>query len=136
MPGAEEQPRLRVLLDQNVPNQVGAWLKEQRPSWRVAHTSEMELQGKSDADVFIWAQDNGYLIITFDASFADGRSFPVADHHGIIRLRVWPTTVEETNRALDRLFQETDESELEGALVIVGRHRIRIRRRSAQRRTR
>ena len=136
MPGAEKQPGLRVLLDQNVPNQVGSWLINQRPSWQVVHTSDVGLQGMSDAEVYAWAQTNEHLVITFDTSFADGRSFPVADHHGIIRLRVWPTTIEETSRALARLLQETDDSELEGALVIVGRHRIRISRGSRQRRTR
>lgn len=106
----------------------------------MVHTSDVGLQGMSDAEVYAWAQTNEHLVITFDTSFADGRSFPVADHHGIIRLRVWPTTIEETreetSRALARLLQETDDSELEGALVIVGRHRIRISRGSRQRRTR
>jgi predicted nuclease of predicted toxin-antitoxin system len=67
------------------------------------------------------------MIVTFDEDFADQRSFPIYRHHGIIRLRVWPTTVEETQSALTRLLEEVTDSELSGALVIVGRRRIRVR---------
>lgn len=45
----------------------------------------------------------------------------------MIRLRVWPTTREETQSALGRVFDEVDGEELREALVIVGRTKIRIR---------
>jgi len=45
-------------------------------------------------------------------------------HHGAVRLRVWPTTIEETQDALERLLSDR---ELLGSLVIVGRTRIRVR---------
>jgi len=65
--------------------------------------------------------------MTFDEDFADQRAFPVGSHWGIVRLRIWPTTIEETKRALERLFTEVSEGELSRALVIVDRTRIRIR---------
>ena len=74
------------------------------------------------------AQERRSLIVTFDEDFADRRSFPVGSHHGVIRLHVWPTTVEETQSALERLLGEVADEELRGALVIVDRHRIRVRR--------
>ena len=70
-------------------------------------------------------QRNGALIISFDEDFADGRSFSARDHHGIVRLRVWPTTIDETEQAHARLFSEVSADELTGALVIVDRSRIR-----------
>lgn len=118
---------LQVLLDQNVPREVGTWLQIQRPRWRVVHTSAVGLQGKPDTEIYAWAQANGYLIITFDEDFADQRSFPVGRHAGIIRLRVWPTTVEEAESALTRLLEQVDDLELIGALVIVGPRHIRMR---------
>ena len=127
MPEVESQAGLRILLDQNVPKDVTMWLRENRPTWEVAHTSDVHLDGSPDSEVFSWAQENGYLIVTFDVHFADQRSFPVGNHHGIIRLRVWPTTVEEVVRALGRLLDEVTDQELRGALVIVGRNNIRIR---------
>jgi len=127
LPETEDLPPIQVLLDQNVPREVGSWLQRWRSTWGVTHTSEVGLQGKSDAEVFYWAQENDHLIITFDEDFADQRSFPVGQHQGIIRLRVWPTTVEEAVNALSRLLGQVNDLELVGALVIVGRHRIRIR---------
>ena len=60
------------------------------------------------------------------------RSFPVGDHFGIVRLRVWPTTAEETTAALQRLLEQVGEGELRGALVIVDRSRIRVRPRRTE----
>jgi predicted nuclease of predicted toxin-antitoxin system len=121
--------RLIVLLDQNVPRAVASWLRSMRPAWMVHHTSDVGLSGHSDEAVFSWAVQHNALIITFDEDFADGRSFPAREHHGIVSLRVWPTTTEETQQALDRLFREVSDDELSGALVIVGPSRIRIRSR-------
>lgn len=117
-----------VLLDQNVPQSIVAWLKQKRPNWQVVHVASTALSGKPDRDIFEWAQRNHAIIVTYDEDFADQRSFPVHQHHGIIRLRVWPTTIEETQRALARLLEEFSDDEITGALVIIDRHRIRLRR--------
>jgi hypothetical protein len=68
------------------------------------------------------------LMKTSDEDFADQRSFPVGQHYGVIRLRVWPTTIEETQNGLSRLLEQSDDSELAGSLVIIGQHHIRVRR--------
>jgi predicted nuclease of predicted toxin-antitoxin system len=120
--------RLRIFLDENVPRAVADWLRSVRPDWLVEHVSEVGLDGKSDREVFDWAQQRGAIVATFDEDFADRRLFPVGEHHGVIRLRVWPTTVEVTQEALDRLLALVPEASLRGALVIVDNARIRIRR--------
>lgn len=120
--------RFAVLLDQNVPRPVTAWLRGRRPGWRVDHASEVGLAGKRDQELFAWAQRRRALIVTFDEDFADQRTFPVGSHHGVVRLRVWPTTTEETQKALGRLLDSSEEEELTGALVIIDSHRIRIRK--------
>ncbi len=116
-----------VLLDQNVPQAITPWLRHLKPTWIVHHTSEVDLSGKIDEDIYAWAQEHQTLIVTFDEDFADQRSFPLGEHHGIIRLRVWPTTIEETQRALDHLLKEVPDQDLRQALVIVDRNKIRIR---------
>ncbi|MBK9948980.1 MAG: hypothetical protein IPP12_17570 [Nitrospira sp.] len=63
-----------------------------------------------------------------DEDFSDQRTFPISSHAGIIRLRVWPTTIEETQDALARLLAEVPDAELAQALVIIDRHAIRVRR--------
>lgn len=86
------------------------------------------LSGRPDEELFAWAQQQRALIITFDEDFADQRAFPLGSHAGIIRLHVWPTSIEETQRALDRLLTEVADAELARALVIIDREAIRIRR--------
>lgn len=77
---------LALLLDQNVPSAIAMWLRTLKPSWVVAHTSEVGLSGKSDEEIFRWAQRRQAVIVTFDEDFADHRSFPVGMHHGVVRL--------------------------------------------------
>jgi len=93
--------RLTVLLDQNVPRAIAPWLRTLKTNWVVYHTSDVGLSSQNDEEVFAWAQRNGAIIISFDEDFADGRSFPALEHHGIVRLRVWPTTTGETEQALN-----------------------------------
>jgi predicted nuclease of predicted toxin-antitoxin system len=94
----------------------------------VSHASDVGLSGWPDEALFAWAQHRSALIITFDEDFADQRTFPLGSHSGIIRLRIWPTTIEETQRALDRLLAEVPDAELARALVIIDREAIRVRR--------
>ena len=67
-------------------------------------------------------------MITFEEDFADARMYPAGSHTGVIRLRVWPTTIENTEEALARLLETITDEELPGSLIIVDQRRIRIRR--------
>jgi predicted nuclease of predicted toxin-antitoxin system len=122
------EQELRILLDQNVPHAVAEWLTGARAGWTVEHVSDLGMDGMSDRQVFDRAQQSGAIVITFDEDFADRRLFPVGEHCGVIRLRVWPTTIEATKAALDRLLTSVPDVDLRGALVIIDNSRIRIRR--------
>ena len=121
-------PHLHFFLDQNIPREIAAWLRAERPDWKVSHVHDAGLLGRADADIFRWAQAHEAIIVTYDEDFADARLFPLGSHHGIIRLRVWPTTVEATKEALGRVFLHVPIGELAGNLVIVDSARIRLRR--------
>ncbi len=118
---------LHILLDQNVPAELVEWLCLQRPHWVVSHANQVGLRGQPDAEVFRWAQTHQAMVVTFDEDFADARLFPLGTHHGVIRLRVWPTTVEQTRNALERLLAQVPERQLPGSLVIIDREKIRLR---------
>lgn len=118
---------LTVLLDQNVPRLVGQFLRRRRPEWRVLHASEVDLAGAPDERIFQWAQRERAIIVTFDEDLADARMYPLGSHAGVIRLRVWPTTVEHTQEALERLLTNVPDEDLSGSLVIIDRERIRVR---------
>jgi predicted nuclease of predicted toxin-antitoxin system len=120
--------RLTLLLDQNVPQQVSDFVRLKRPEWRVLHVNEIGLQGASDEAIFQRAQTDGAIVVTFDEDFADTRMYPVGSHAGVIRLRVWPTTIEQTEKALGRLLESVEDHDLPGSLVIIDEQRIRVRK--------
>jgi predicted nuclease of predicted toxin-antitoxin system len=119
---------LSILLDQNKPAAVGDYLRNQKPRWTVRHVTTIGLSGASDAAIFEWAQQNSAIVLTFDEDFADTRMYPVGEHAGVIRLRVWPTTVELAQAALERLLSTTEDEALPGSLVMIDNHKIRIRK--------
>jgi len=119
---------LRVLIDQNIPVEVAVWLRLRRPHWRIDHVSEVALWGSSDLAIFAWAQERAAVVFTFDEDFADARMFPAGTHAGVVRFRVWPTTVERTIEAMTRLLGAVAETDLAGSLTIVDKRTIRIRR--------
>ncbi len=119
---------LRVLLDQNVPQDCLAWLQQVRPAWSVWHVNLIGLAGRPDSEVFRWAQERQAIVVSYDEDFADARTFPLGAHYGIIRLRVWPTTIELTIDALQRVLNQVPESDLARNLLIVDNRRIRLRR--------
>jgi predicted nuclease of predicted toxin-antitoxin system len=119
---------LNVLLDQNVPLAVADWLRTQRPDWTVEHVNELGLQGKPDEYLYRWAQEKRAIIITFDEDFGDARLYALGRHEGIIRLRIWPTTVEHTEEALSRLLALLPVSEWRKSLIIIDDQKIRVRR--------
>jgi predicted nuclease of predicted toxin-antitoxin system len=97
---ADAEPR--ILLDQNVPVAAADWLRRQRPSWQVDHVNELGFAGRPDEFLYRWAQEHKSTIVTFDEHFADARFHDLGHHFGIVRLRVWPTTIEATISALNR----------------------------------
>lgn len=119
---------LHILLDQNVPQDCAAWLRQTRPHWTVWHVNQTGLMGRPDAEVFRWAQERQAMVVSYDEDFADARTFPLGAHHGIIRLRVWPTTVEATIAGLQRVLDQVPEADLPRNLIIVDNQRIRLRR--------
>ena len=119
---------MRILLDENIPLAVAAWLRSRRPRWVVFHVLEVGLHGNPDFEVFQWAQINRCTIVTYDRGFADRRTLGAGLHCGIIHLRIRPTTIEQTRLALDRFLDQMEEADLNGALVVIGRQNIRVRR--------
>jgi predicted nuclease of predicted toxin-antitoxin system len=119
---------LRILFDQNIPSSVCEFVRKRKPHWEVRHVNDVGLQGATDDAIFHWAQNDLSIVITFDEDFADARMYPAGSHAGVVRLRVWPTTIENTETALARLFDSVAEEDLQGSLVIVDAAKIRVRR--------
>ena len=122
------ETELHILLDQNVPYAVAVWLRTQRPSWLVRHVKDLGFEGQSDEFLYRWVQKEKAIVVTFDEDFADSRMYPLGRHHGVIRLRVWPTTIEKTTEALDRLLRQLPAEEWISSLIIIDNQKIRVRK--------
>lgn len=119
---------LHFLLDQNVPIAVSAWLKKEHPYWTIHHVNDLGFQGNPDSLIYKWAQENGAIVIPYDEDFADSRTYSLGKHHGVIRLRVWPTTIEKTQEAIGRLLTQIQERDLPNSLIIIDNYKIRVRK--------
>jgi predicted nuclease of predicted toxin-antitoxin system len=118
----------RILLDQNIPQALSDWLKDKLPGWEIQHVNELGFQGRSDEFLYLWAQKNGAIIVTYDEDFADSRFYPLGHHHGIVRLRVWPTTIEQTQNAMERLIDDLSPPLWRNCLIIIDNQKIRVRK--------
>jgi predicted nuclease of predicted toxin-antitoxin system len=119
---------LRILLDQNIPQALSDWLKEKLPGTEIWHVNELGFQGRADEFLYLWAQENSALIVTYDEDFADSRFYPLGHHHGIVRLRVWPTTTEQTQNAMERLISHLPPVNWRDCLIIIDNQKIRVRK--------
>lgn len=117
-----------LLLDENIPLSIANWLRSERTDLKVVHAIEVKMSGHADEMIFSWAQENQAAILTFDEDFADKRSFAFKNHFGIIRLRIWPITVEDIQRSINRLFKAVAIEDFSGALIIVDNNKIRLRK--------
>jgi predicted nuclease of predicted toxin-antitoxin system len=119
---------LRILPDQNIPVAVVEWLRDKHPQWKIDHVKELGFSGKPDEFLYKWAQKHKAIVLTYDEDFADARMYPFGTHHGVIRLRVWPTTTEKTKEALQRLIKAIPSNEWPKSLLIIDNNKIRHRK--------
>ena len=118
----------RILLDQNIPQALSGWLERKLIGWEIRHVNELGFQGSADEFLYLWAQENRAIIVTYDEDFADSRFYPLGHHHGIVRLRVWPTTIEQTQNAMERLIADLSPSNWRNCLIIIDNQKIRVRK--------
>ena len=60
---------MKLLFDQNISYRIVRLLDETFPDCK--HVSNVRLNGKSDLDIWNYAQVNNYIIVSFDADFYD-----------------------------------------------------------------
>ena len=118
---------MRILLDQNIPRNIKVFFKNNYPEWEVYHTSDLGLSEDTDKVIFRKAIEMKAVILTFDEDFSDIRLF-TEPGTGIIRLNIWPTTIEEIAQALERLFIQVESNDIVGSLIIIDNTKIRIRK--------
>ncbi len=119
--------KISFFLDENIPLPLKDWLVKIKSSAKVTHANEIDLSGKPDQDLFTWSIKHQSTLITFDEDFTDKRLFGDKKHFGIIRLKIWPTSIEESQKALQRLFEQVSDKEITKSVIIIDHSKIRIR---------
>ena len=96
----------------------------------VLSTRDAGLSGISDNEVYRFACDEERVIITMDKDFSRMFRFPPEKCGGIIVVKVYKRTVDETLEIFKKLYGTVKEEDIRKNLVIITPDGVRIRRSS------
>jgi predicted nuclease of predicted toxin-antitoxin system len=124
---------VKLLLDENLSPQHALELKMEGHD--AVAVREVGLSGASDGEVLRFAVENGRVLVTLDADFANVMRFPPERTLGVVRLKVHPPTEERIRQAIQRAVLFVQNIEITGRLAVVDDVKIgiNIRRRDPTR---
>jgi predicted nuclease of predicted toxin-antitoxin system len=119
---------LKFVIDEDLPRSTATILKSK--GYEVLDVRDCGLRGKSDDELFKFAQDEKAVILTGDLGFGNLLQFPIGSHSGIVIAR-FPNEVStfELNNQIIKAFENLTEIDFKGNLIILEPGKIRIRRR-------
>ncbi len=116
---------LKFITDEDVPRSTARVLRN--AGFDAVDVRDVGLRGKSDADVFAYAQQEQRLIITCDLGFSNILHFPPGKNAGILVVRIPDSeTVDRFNEEVLRAIQDVGET-LSRHLAIVEIGKVRLR---------
>jgi predicted nuclease of predicted toxin-antitoxin system len=117
----------RLLADEDVPMSTVEMLR--REGFEVLDVREVGLRGKTDDEVFDFAQQEQAVILTGDVGFGNLLRYPLGTHAGIIVVH-YPNEMScsAINGEIRAACAALTEAEMKGALMILEPGRIRLRR--------
>lgn len=118
---------MNVVLDEDLSRSLRTALK--RLGHEVFDIRDHGLRGKSDKEIFEFAQQQKAVLFSGDLGFANIIEFPLGSHFGIAILRFpneMPTNT--INNTITSLMVKITEEDFKGNLIIFLPMRIRIRR--------
>lgn len=112
---------LRFITDEDVPRSTARVLRD--AGFDTVDVRDVGLRGKSDAEVFAYAQRENRLLITCDMGFSNILNFPPSENHGILVIRVSDNeSIDTFNHEVLRCIQEVGENLLRHlAIVEIGK---------------
>lgn len=119
---------MKLLLDHCAPNRVGVMLAAAEQE--VVRLRECLPTDSPDPVVLQKADELDAVLVSLNGDFADITAYPPSDHRGIIALQVrnHPETVTPiTERLIAYLRQHPQRRDMDGKLLLVEAHRIRVR---------
>lgn len=116
---------MRLFLDENLsPHQTYA-LRDS--GYDACAVFEVGLSGAPDEEIRRFAIENGRVLLTLDADFANVLRFPPEQTPGVVRLKVHPPTEEKIRQAIQKALFVLQNIDLTGRLAVVSEDRVRIR---------
>jgi len=118
---------LKFVIDEDMPRSAAKILKGR--GYGVLDVRDYGLRGKSDEEVFEFAQKEKAILLTGDLGFGNILNFPVGSHAGIV-IAHFPNEMPtfELNNQIIKAFDTLTETDFNGNLIILEPGKIRIRR--------
>ena len=119
---------MRFLLDHCVPNRVGSMLVG--AAHEAIRLSDCLPTDSPDPVVLRKAEELDAVLVSLNGDFADITAYPPASHRGIVALQVRNRPVAVTaivERLLTYLSRFPERRDMDGKLLLVESHRIRVR---------
>ena len=118
---------IKFVIDEDMPRSTAKVLKEK--GYEVLDVRDCGLKGKSDDEVFKFAQNQKAVILTGDLGFGNILHFPVGSHSGIVVAHYDnEISTSELNNQIMNAFDTLTEEDFKGNLIILEPGKIRIRR--------
>jgi predicted nuclease of predicted toxin-antitoxin system len=116
---------VKLFLDENLSPQHASELRTE--GYDAIAVLEVGLSGAPDEQVLRFAVENGRVLVTLDADFANVMRFPPERTLGVIRLKVHPATEERIRQTIRRALLFLHHIDMSGRLAVVDEEKIRIR---------
>jgi predicted nuclease of predicted toxin-antitoxin system len=118
---------IKFVIDEDMPRSTARALAER--GFECLDIRDYGLRGKSDKEIFEFAQREKAILLTGDMGFGNILFFPPGSHYGIF-IAHFPNEIstKELNKQILEALDELSEDDLRGNLVILEPGKIRIRR--------
>jgi len=117
---------MKIFANENLFDHIIDYLKS--PGHDVISLREAGLSGIPDDEVYQLACKENQVILTMDKDFTRTFRSPPKSCGGIIVIKIYRRTVDETLNIFKKFFNEIKEEDIKGNLVIITPERVRMRR--------
>ncbi|OGW28894.1 MAG: hypothetical protein A2X59_09135 [Nitrospirae bacterium GWC2_42_7] len=118
---------IKFVIDEDMPRSTAKILRAN--GYEALDVRDVGLRGKSDNEVFKFAQQEKAVILTGDLGFGNLLHFPVGSHSGIV-IAHFPNEIStlELNNQIIKAFATLTQIDFTGNLIIIEPGKLRFRR--------
>ncbi|HBO84979.1 MAG: hypothetical protein A2073_03550 [Deltaproteobacteria bacterium GWC2_42_11] len=118
---------VKFVVDEDMPRSTAKVLEAR--GYKAMDVRNCGLRGRSDEDIFQFAQKESAVVLTGDCGFGNILHFPIGSHFGIV-VAHFPNEIStsELNKQIMKALNMLTETDFKGNLIIIEPGKIRIRR--------